>query len=780
MMKYLSLGLLLVAGMQNSLGQSTAFTYQGRLSDGAGVANGVYDFEFAVFSAGSGGASLAGPTTTSGIAVSNGFFVVTLDFGAGVFTGAERWLELGVRTNGGTSFTSLSPRTEVTPTPYALHARNVASGGVVGTHSEGVTFDNPANVLVGTFGGDGAGVTNVNAATLGGLSAAALWQLGGNAGTIAGPNYLGTADDQPLELKVNGVRAMRLEPAPETPNVVGGVAANSVTPGVRGATIAGGGLPAFPNEVSADFGAVGGGTFNVASGPWATIAGGRDNRARSESTTVAGGFRNTIQTNSLYGTIGGGVVNLIQSNSASATIAGGSQNVVETNSSFAAIGGGAGNTNQFHSPYGTIPGGFRNQVGPGSTAATVGGGQNNRASANHATVSGGLNNTNTGPGATIGGGNGNVTFANDTVIGGGIFNTINSDSFAGVVGGGRLNRIGPGSAHATIGGGGYNEVGNSFAVVSGGFYNTNAGLGATISGGTNNTITDFGLHAAIGGGRGNRAANVETTIGGGLYNVADGYISTIGGGQFNQSPGQSSTIGGGAVNRTDGGWATVPGGANNSAAGDFSFAAGRQAKANHAGTFVWSDPTGTEFTSTATNQFLVRASGGVGINTNSPTAALHVGGSPGVDGIRFPDGTLQTTAATAPTIPQVLFASGLGSSPATTNAFLAAPVTVTITGAGQRVLVTSHKAFGSTATGGATSLDLYIGFRLSSSLASPITVGGGILGNRVAINTRITMGLSAVITGLAPGNYQVGLAGSSANAVNWNSNEYSYTTAVVY
>ena len=37
---------------------------------------------------------------------------------------------------------------------------------------------------------------------------------------------------------------------------------------------------------------------------------------------------------------------------------------------------------------------------------------------------------------------------------------------------------------------------------------------------------------------------------------------------------------------------------------------------------------------------------GVGIGTTSPGAKLHIGGTPDVDGIMFPDGTLQTTAAT--------------------------------------------------------------------------------------------------------------------------------------
>src|SRR5207249_2453898 len=52
-----------------------------------------------------------------------------------------------------------------------------------------------------------------------------------------------------------------------------------------------------------------------------------------------------------------------------------------------------------------------------------------------------------------------------------------------------------------------------------------------------------------------------------------------------------------------------------------------QAKALHNGAFVWADPTGTDFASTAANQFLIRASGGVGIGTNNPHTALEVAGT---------------------------------------------------------------------------------------------------------------------------------------------------------
>jgi hypothetical protein len=56
----------------------------------------------------------------------------------------------------------------------------------------------------------------------------------------------------------------------------------------------------------------------------------------------------------------------------------------------------------------------------------------------------------------------------------------------------------------------------------------------------------------------------------------------------------------------------------------YAFAAGRRAKANHTGAFVWADSTDADFASTGTNQFLIRASGGVGIGTGNPQAALHV------------------------------------------------------------------------------------------------------------------------------------------------------------
>lgn len=104
----------------------TSFTYQGRLMAGANGANGSYDLRFALFNADTNGVQTAGPVTNVAVAVSNGLFAATLDFGAAACTGADRWLEVGVRPNGGGAFTTLAPRQPLTPIPYAITASNLS------------------------------------------------------------------------------------------------------------------------------------------------------------------------------------------------------------------------------------------------------------------------------------------------------------------------------------------------------------------------------------------------------------------------------------------------------------------------------------------------------------------------------------------------------------------------------------------------------------------------------------------------------------------------------
>ncbi len=100
----------------------TAFTYQGRLMDANFPADGPYDFEFRLFDDPCTGTQQGNTIGFNDLDVIDGYFTVELDFGSDVFDGDARWLDIGVRPGGKTSaYTKLSPRQEVTPTPYALH-----------------------------------------------------------------------------------------------------------------------------------------------------------------------------------------------------------------------------------------------------------------------------------------------------------------------------------------------------------------------------------------------------------------------------------------------------------------------------------------------------------------------------------------------------------------------------------------------------------------------------------------------------------------------------------
>ncbi len=115
----------------SAFGQGTAFTYQGRLNDGANPANGFFDFTFSLQADNNGAAPVGATLTRLAVPVTNGLFNVVLDFSdPNSFTGASRWLEIGVRTNGGGAFTTLSTRQALTAAPYAIRAANVS--GTVG------------------------------------------------------------------------------------------------------------------------------------------------------------------------------------------------------------------------------------------------------------------------------------------------------------------------------------------------------------------------------------------------------------------------------------------------------------------------------------------------------------------------------------------------------------------------------------------------------------------------------------------------------------------------
>ncbi|HTV61422.1 MAG TPA: hypothetical protein VMH30_02510 [Verrucomicrobiae bacterium] len=175
--------------------QTTAFTYQGQLSATNAPANGLYDFQFQLVDANSN--SVTAPLTNAPVAVTNGFFTTVLNFGAAVFDGSGRWLEVGVRPYGNTNaYTVLWPLQAITSAPYSIRALAATSAtnamfltvplqttnlsGIVSvtnlppnvallnsneTFSGAVTVTNPANI----FAGNGLGLASLNPTNLAGI-----------------------------------------------------------------------------------------------------------------------------------------------------------------------------------------------------------------------------------------------------------------------------------------------------------------------------------------------------------------------------------------------------------------------------------------------------------------------------------------------------------------------------------------------------------------------------------------------------------------------------------
>lgn len=181
------------------------------------------------------------------------------------------------------------------------------------------------------------------------------------------------------------------------------------------------------------------------------------------------------------------------------------------------------------------------------------------------------------------------TSGTPNVIGGHISNTVNSGVYGAAIGGG-------GGADAG------NRVTDDYGTVGGGHHNR------------------------VGDNAGSTSDASYATVGGGASNTATGKYATVGGGIINHASGESATTGGGYNNTATGDYAVVPGGRDNDITGDYSFAAGWKARVHHDGTFAWADASDEYLHSTADNQFLVRATGGVSFTTDG--APFHINGKP--------------------------------------------------------------------------------------------------------------------------------------------------------
>ena len=153
---YLGMVLLLSVNstaMATPLG--TDFTYQGKLDLSGAPVNGTADFQFKLFGVLAGGSQIGSTLSANNVTVSDGAFTATLDFGATAFdAGDERWLEIVVRSPAGSgSFVTLTPRQEITASPFTLKARGVDGHSLDasdGSPVDAISVDANGNVGIGT------------------------------------------------------------------------------------------------------------------------------------------------------------------------------------------------------------------------------------------------------------------------------------------------------------------------------------------------------------------------------------------------------------------------------------------------------------------------------------------------------------------------------------------------------------------------------------------------------------------------------------------------------
>jgi len=148
-------------------------------------AGGLHDLRFQLFPALNGGTSIGGPLTHTTIAVINGVFSVSLDFGTNVFSGAGCWLEISVRPAGASGeFVALSPRQPIHAVPYALYSLKAES--LIGILPLAQLPENIARldaspafdgiVSANGFNGNGAGLSNVMASALSARLVQRFWR----------------------------------------------------------------------------------------------------------------------------------------------------------------------------------------------------------------------------------------------------------------------------------------------------------------------------------------------------------------------------------------------------------------------------------------------------------------------------------------------------------------------------------------------------------------------------------------------------------------------------
>lgn len=646
--------------------QTTTFTYQGSLKSAGVAATGSYDFEFALFDALSGGSQVGSTITALAVPVTGGAFSVPLNFGS-QYPGADRYLEIRVRSAGGGAFTILVPRQQVSSSPYSVKSVSADTalnatqfGGLAPTDFvRNSTTQQTANLNIsgnGTIGGD---LTVAGSLSLNIVNAQTQYNLGGN----------------------------RLISTPATDNLFVGIGAgtanttsffNSFFGKNAGAANTTGGYNSFFGSSSGLANSTGGDNsfFGTSSGQ-SNTTGNQNSFFGSQA-----GFSNTTGGNSFFGAYSGylttsgdsnsffgaqtGQLNTTGfSNTFMGAYSGSSNTTGNTNSFFGRDAGFTNSTGSLNSFFGRSAG-YLNTTGSNNSFFGVNAGQTNATGGFNSFFgdSSGFGNTNGASNSFFGNNSGkaNSTGSDNAFFGSnaGASNTVSNNSFFGS-GAGNTNTIGIGNAFFGYYAGGANVDGqrNSFFGHRSGLTNTAGSFnvfvgqdaGANNSTGSNNTA----VGAISAGGCCNF---VMTGSDNSFFGSGSGGQNTLGSANsfFGKSAGLTNTVG------LDNSFFGFQAGGNNNGNGN-SFIGKNAGFTNTTGTGNTTIGSGADVSSgnltnatavgsgavvSASNSLVLGNNANVGIGVSAPPSKLTVAGivETTTGGVKFPDGTIQTTAST--------------------------------------------------------------------------------------------------------------------------------------
>jgi hypothetical protein len=279
----------------------SGFTYQGRMFDASNApVQGTCDLALRLYDHDSGGAHIGATVTFTSVAMMDGYFDVTPDFGAPSFNGEARWLEIEAACPPGAGSTTF-PRQAINVVPYALYALN--SSAITSTvYVTSTVYYTPSYHLQGweTITG--------TPTTLNGYGITDVLKTGNGILTLLSASGLTlTAERDGAVIVRTGI-----------PNIVGDSTGNARGVGAVDLQF---GRQSDNQVASGEFATIGGGYYNRAYDQWATIGGGGGNQAGGVATVGGGGGNEAL---GYYSTVGGGNLNVAYGNFS--TVVGGQSN----------------------------------------------------------------------------------------------------------------------------------------------------------------------------------------------------------------------------------------------------------------------------------------------------------------------------------------------------------------------------------------------------------------------------------------------------------------------